>query len=405
MRETTMRCTPKLRPVVLGVATVFAVAVMGCRDDVTAPDTSEQKPAFSATSQTLSFTEVSAGSEYLTCGIATDQRVYCWGTSYLGDGEAHMRLYPGPIDGGMEFRRISAGYNYACGVTTSFQAYCWGRNYAGQVGDGTTTDRLSPVAVVGGLEFRMVSAGHSDHSCGITRDDRAYCWGGNHKGQLGNGTTVGSAVPVPVAGGLTFRDISAGRRHTCGIAKPSERAYCWGMNEKGLLGTGSEVEYSPVPVEVAGGRSFRQLAVGWDHACAVTPWNVAWCWGNGSEGQIGDGNTHQRWTPRRVAGDHLFGRITAGVFHTCAETTDNRAYCWGNNTYGALGNGNSLEDRLVPGPVAGNLWFTQVDAGGFYTCGKTDANQAYCWGRNWGGQLGDGTRTDRHTPTPVADPA
>jgi alpha-tubulin suppressor-like RCC1 family protein len=69
----------------------------------------------------------------------------------------------------------------------------------GQLGDGTTTDRTSPVPVLGGLTFARVSAGNG-HTCGVTTDGVAYCWGNNNYGQLGNGTTTNSSVPVKVAG-------------------------------------------------------------------------------------------------------------------------------------------------------------------------------------------------------------
>ena len=106
----------------------------------------------------------------------------------------------------LPFRQVSAG---TCGVTPDHRAYCWGDNFLGQLGDGTTTDRLTPVAVAGGLRFREVSTGFV-HTCGVTPDDRAYCWGLNASGQLGDGTTTNRLTPVAVAGGLRFRQVTAG---------------------------------------------------------------------------------------------------------------------------------------------------------------------------------------------------
>src|SRR6266487_4708730 len=104
----------------------------------------------------------------------------------------------------LSFRQVSAGEDHTCGVTTADRAYCWGRNFFGQLGDGTTTDRLTPVAVAGGLRFRHVSTG-SNHTCGVTTDDRAFCWGWNHYAQLGDGTTADRLTPGVVAGGRRFR--------------------------------------------------------------------------------------------------------------------------------------------------------------------------------------------------------
>lgn len=216
--------------------------------------------------------------------------------------------------------------DHTCGVTTANRAYCWGNNHSGQLGDGTGTTRLTPVAVAGGLEFRHVSAGQG-HTCGLTRDDRAYCWGENNLGQLGDGTTTRRHRPVAVAGGLSFRQVSVGFLHSCGIDAVNHKALCWGSNEYGRLGDGSTLKQRLKPVPVTGGRSFSQLSAGWDHTCAVTPGARVFCWGNGSNGQIGDGKTYQRWTPRAVTGGLSFTRVSAGVFHTCGETTNNLPYC------------------------------------------------------------------------------
>jgi alpha-tubulin suppressor-like RCC1 family protein len=168
------------------------------------------------------------------------------------------------------------------------------------------------------------------------------------------------------------------------------------------LGDGSTVKQRLAPVAVAGSHSFLQITAGWDHTCGVTSTHRAFCWGNGQDGQIGDGKTNQRWTPRAVVGGLSFDRLSAGVFHTCGETTTNRAYCWGSNTYGGLGIGEASDPRLVPLAVAGGHFFSQVSAGAFHTCGVTPENQGYCWGYNFGAALGDGTREDRWEPTPIA---
>jgi alpha-tubulin suppressor-like RCC1 family protein len=96
---------------------------------------------------------------------------------------------------------VNAGHEYTCGVTTADVAYCWGLNHSGRLGDGTATTRLTPVAVVGGLRFGGVSASLNGFTtCGITTGQRAYCWGSNYVGQLGDGTTTTSLTPVAVVG-------------------------------------------------------------------------------------------------------------------------------------------------------------------------------------------------------------
>ncbi|HEX6434728.1 MAG TPA: hypothetical protein VFZ87_10820, partial [Gemmatimonadales bacterium] len=149
--------------------------------------------------------------------------------------ELHPTLATTPS--ALSFRQVSAGFNHTCGVTTENRAYCWGRNKRGQLGDGTTTTRLTPVAVAGGLPFRQVSTAFS-HTCGVTTENRAYCWGNGGSGRLGDGTALDRLAPVAVAGGLPFRQISAAYGHTCAVTT-NDRAYCWGLNRDGRLGDGT----------------------------------------------------------------------------------------------------------------------------------------------------------------------
>ncbi|HEV8151175.1 MAG TPA: Ig-like domain-containing protein [Gemmatimonadales bacterium] len=185
---------------------------------------------------------------------------YCWGANgngQLGDGTTTDRLSWVLGGGGMSFAQggVSAGRQHTCGVTAAGAAYCWGLNSSGQLGDGTTTQRTSPVLVAGGLRFAALSAG-DNHTCGITTAGAAYCWGLNSSGQLGDGTTTQRLTPVPVAGGLTFAmsgfpysgTLSAGRNHTCGVTTGAA-VYCWGANDHGQLGNGSTLD-SAVPVRV-----------------------------------------------------------------------------------------------------------------------------------------------------------
>jgi alpha-tubulin suppressor-like RCC1 family protein len=282
----------------------------------------------------------------------------------------------------------------------TYQAYCWGYNGWGNLGDGTSYQRSTPTPVAGGLQFRMVEP-YEAHTCGVTlTDNRAYCWGFNGDGALGNGSTTSSPVPVAVAGTLRFSQVSTGRWHSCGIATDS-RAYCWGQNEKGQLGDRTEVPERTTPTPVADGHQFIQLDAGSEHNCAVRSDKKAFCWGNGRDGQFGNGQVYLSFWPRAVSGGLSFERVNVGRHHSCGETTTNRAYCWGRNTDGQLGDGTTSQ-RLTPVAVAGGLFFSQLSAGGMNSCGRTDTGQGYCWGDNVSGAVGDGTTTDRSKPTPVA---
>jgi alpha-tubulin suppressor-like RCC1 family protein len=312
----------------------------------------------------------------------------------------------------LSFLQVSTGVSHTCGVTADHRAFCWGQNDVGQLGDGTTRNDSTPVAVAGGLRFLQVSAGVS-YSCGVTTDNRAYCWGGNTFGRLGNGTTTSSLRPVAVSGGYRFRLVSAADLHTCGVAL-SDRALCWGSNRYGQVGDGSMVTVRKAPVLVAGSLRFRMVSAGGagdrGHSCGVTFDERGVCWGYGGAGELGDGTTGQRRLPRLVLGGLHFREVIAGIGpgggygSSCGVTTVDRAYCWGANGRGQLGDGTTTT-RLTPVAVSGGLRFSRVSTGFEQTCGVTTGNRAYCWGYDYYGQLGDGGPTggaDHLTPVAVA---
>jgi alpha-tubulin suppressor-like RCC1 family protein len=388
-------------------ATLAALILVSCTDEPPTEPTSTVEEAAtlsaSATAAPLSFYQMSGGDIH-TCGVTADNRLYCWGNNnrgQLGDGTTIERHTPVPVAPELRFRHVSAGIWYTCAVTTGYQAYCWGYNGWGNLGDGTDTERLTPVPVAGGRQFRLVET-YEFHTCAVTlADNRAYCWGFGGDGALGDGSTTSSRVPVAVAGTLRFHQVSVGRWHTCGVATDNQ-AYCWGNNQRGQLGDRTEVDNRTRPTLVADGHRFRQLDAGFEHNCAVRTDKRAFCWGNGRDGQIGNGKAYLSFWPRAVAGGLSFDRVTAALQHSCGETTLNRAYCWGlNGTDGRLGDG-TTERRLSPVAVAGGHFFSQLSAGSLHTCGKTDAGKGYCWGFNDYGQIGDGTTSGRRTPTPVA---
>ncbi len=406
MRAYLLLCS-SARPLSPMLAAAVLLPLAGCQQDAESPTAPEPVTALATTAtQVLAFSQVSAGRSH-TCGLTTDNRAYCWGSNdqgQLGDGTTTQRLRPVPVGGGHQFRQVIAGATNSCGLTMDNKAYCWGGNSFGELGDGTTTRRRTPVAVVGGLKFHQLDADGS-YTCGVSYSDRrAYCWGRNEYGHLGDGTTNNRTRPVPVAGMRQFLQVHAGNSHTCGIGYLDNRAYCWGRNHQGQLGDGTDAQRL-TPVAVLGGHSFRQVSAGGGHTCAVTNGDLAYCWGWNAFGQSGDGSTiAKRFRPKAVAGGLNFRDVSAGENHSCGRTTLNRAYCWGENFGGQLGDGTGFGTSSTPVAVAGGKRFRQVDGGGSHTCGKTPTDVAYCWGFNGQGQIGDGTTDTRDSPVAVAGP-
>ena len=245
----------------------------------------------------LTFISVSAGT-FHSCGVTLGGAAYCWGangTGQLGNGTNTSSSVPAAVSGNLTFASVSAGVASSCGLTTGGAAYCWGRNAEGQLGDGTTADSNVPTPVSGGLTFVSLSES-SYHRCGLTTDGVAYCWGLNGNGQLGAGIiTINSTVPVRVSSGLAFAFLSAGEFHSCGVTTDGA-AYCWGHGAFGQLGDGRNTS-SDVPVTVSGGLVFTFLSGGGSHSCGVTTGAAVYCWGSNRFGQLGDGTSTDRNVP------------------------------------------------------------------------------------------------------------
>lgn len=358
---------------------------------------------------------VSAGWEK-TCVTTEDLEAFCWGAQggggQLGNGSAtEMDSIPTLVEGGHDFSAVSARGDFSCALSSDGSAWCWGYNMYGQLGDGSTTTSGVPVEVSGGLTFVSLSANgfavystpeiHSSQACGLTDTGAAYCWGGNSEGQLGIDNTRDQSTPMPVAGGFSFQQISTGSEHTCGLTTLGV-AYCWGANGDGQLGDGTTTPDS-VPRMVSGGLSFEHISAGGSVTCAVTTDEVGYCWGRGGPGMIGNGSTLDRTTPQAISGGLSFRSVSTGLSHVCGVSVPGVVYCWGANNAGQLGDG-TLTSRTRPATPATDRRFVDVSAGDHHTCALSVEEEVFCWGDNRLGALGDGTTASSLTPVRVRWP-
>ncbi|MFO7892403.1 MAG: Ig-like domain-containing protein [Longimicrobiales bacterium] len=245
-----------------------------------------------------------------------------------------------------------------------------------------------------------ITAGQS-HTCALAPSGQAYCWGRNDRGQVGDGSFADAITPVSVTGGHRFRQLAAGYEFTCGVTFQN-RVYCWGANDLAQLGDGTYTD-SNSPVHVMS----RATAVsgGYGHACALTDIGSTYCWGSNRYGKLGQGVATGDTvpTPVEVTGGQRFVQLAAGGFHTCGLRADGQAFCWGSNVSGQIGDATNYV-RPVPTPVAGDLVFNGITAGYSHTCATTSYDnlaRVWCWGENGSYQLGDGTYDDRNYPVPV----
>ncbi len=386
-----------------------------------------------------------------TCGVTEAGEAYCWGyngAGRLGDGTQDARLDPVQVAGGHTWRQLDAGNGWTCGATEGDEAFCWGLGYDGRLGGGTWLNQATPnpvgsramtavgaqsvscglgadgnaycwgssaygglgnqvypletvpTDISGGLNATDMSA-RGLHTCAVDDAGAAWCWGANWWGNLGDGTQDHSAVPVQVASSETFASIHTAADFTCALNTTGD-AFCWGWNSYNELGSGTDVEFSADPVAVVGGHTFTRVEIGGRHACAIDDTGDGYCWGSGT--LLGDGGTGENSSePVAISGGHEWARIGAAAEHTCGLTTGGDVYCWGSNAEGQLGTTAVTDHADTPVLVEGGHTWTDLSVGdGWHTCAIDDAGNAYCWGRNDAGQLGDGTQNQAGTPVQVA---
>ena len=377
--------------------------------------------------------QVDAGGEF-TCAVVRGGQGYCWGNGelgVLGNGSRQSKLYPEPVmqDGAMNgdgFRSISGGQYLACGISQSGKAFCWGRGLYGGLGLGDDNGVFpEPMAVdrsgvLKGKTLVTVAAG-ANNACALDNRGRAYCWGGNFSGELGDGTTRKRKTPVRVdmTGQLKGRrlvEIAIGSSHTCAL-DAGGRAYCWGSNTHGELGIASGADQRLVPTRVDASGVLRgvdliDIGLGYDHSCAVGENGRAYCWGKARAGALGaDRKTNSR-VPVAVDRSGALGRsrlssVDSMSHHTCASTANGKSFCWGANGAGQLGNGSTdvaFSPVRVDATSSATGVLTGVTGGFKHSCAIDGDKVVFCWGRGQDGALGSGPSADQLIPVPVLAP-
>ena len=353
------------------------------------------------------FAAIEAGGSH-TCGLRYTGRAYCWGTNWLGErgtgpptpSPGHHVTRPTPVSGDLRFTELEATMGLTCGIVGPGIPYCWGDNRGGSVGDGSLVNRGTPTRVHTDVRLRLIRAG-SPAVCGLTADGQTHCWG----------MAPGASATTPQTMGFAFRfrDLAVGSQHACGLTSEG-KLFCWGANSSGQRGDGGNAP-TVTPVAVEPDSSFRTVSAGFSHTCAVTVGWVAMCWGYNGDGQVGNGTkgTSVR-QPATVSGGHSFTQSSLASTFSCAVAASGDAYCWGSNWRGQLGNDQDFNapgttaDKLqwpTPQLVAGGHAFRSISTGFEHTCGITTAGVALCWGLNLSGQLGTGN-TDFYPGTQLS---
>jgi alpha-tubulin suppressor-like RCC1 family protein len=353
--------------------------------------------------ESISFSDwnsISAGDNH-TCGTRSDGKLYCWGNNEegeVGDGSPSGPVYaPLRIGSFADWAQASAGGNHTCGVRKNGKLYCWGYDNFGQIGDGASTGATSPRRIGSFEDWANVSASYR-HTCGVRKNGKLYCWGRDTFGQIGDGDVANDhAAPSRIG---TFEDwvrVDAGGHHTCGV-RANGKLYCWGHDYNGQVGDGADTGATS-PRRIGTFEDWSRVAAGLSHTCGVRTNGKLYCWGYGEFGQVGDSEEDLlAESPRRIGSFEDWSRIAAGDSHTCGARTNGKLYCWGSDSYGQIGDDDGTH-AIAPRRVSSSEDWATVTAGENHSCGIR-AHKLYCWGRDNLGQLGDGTDDD----TPVTVP-
>jgi len=329
--------------------------------------------------------------------IQKNGRAWGWGNNnsgQMGDNSTICRVTPVSVGGlAKTFCKVGMGYSHAVAIAYTGRAWSWGVNTFGQLGDNSVTQRFTPVAVLGAAKtFCEIVAGGSGHSVGLDQYGRAWSWGFNNYGQLGDNTLVSKRTPVSILGTVkTFCTIAAGDSHTLAIDK-NGRAWAWGLNIFGALGNNSIANQS-TPVSVLGAiKTFCKISGGLVHTLAIDKNGRAWGWGDNGYGKLGDNSITSQRTPISVLGAvKTFCQISAGTDHSLAIDKNGRAWGWGYNIYGQIGN-NTLGNEFTPVSVLGAVkTFCQISAGDYHSVAIDKNGSTWAWGLGTSGQNGNGT--------------
>jgi alpha-tubulin suppressor-like RCC1 family protein len=332
----------------------------------------------------------------------------------------------GDVVPGAGAKQIASGYLHSCALLSDGTVQCWGDDDSGQLGDGNTNPSSTPMAVSGGtgvLSGVTAIAAGAYHTCALLANGTVQCWGDDDSGQLGNGsTTTDMPVTTPVTvqavgGGGTLtgvKAIAAGEYHTCALLANGSVA-CWGDDSTGQLGDGGST-YSDVPVaatELSTLGTIKAIAAGGYHSCVLIPDGQVYCLGFNDFGQLGDYSVSNSLTPALVnllpdpnpPSSITATAITASQENTCALIADGSAQCWGYNYYGDLGNG-SQNASDVPVIVSGLSGGTGISAGSAagtdHTCAVLASGAAECWGEGSYGELGNNSANSSEVPVTVS---
>ena len=305
---------------------------------------------------------IAAGHNH-SMALKSDGTVWAWGSNsngQLGNNSTTDSNIPVQVSGLTGATAIAAGYDYSMALKSDGTVWAWGWNGYGQLGNGTTAESNTPVQVLNLTGATAIAACY-DHSMALKSDGTVWAWGWNGYGQLGNNSTTNSKTPVQVSGLTgTVTAIAAGYSHSMAL-KSDGTVWAWGSNGSGQLGNGGTTN-SYIPVQVSGLTGATAISAGGYHSLALKSDGTVWAWGYNYYGQLGNNSTTNSKTPVQVSGLIGVTAISAGYYHSMALKSNGTVWAWGSNSSGQLGN-NGTADSSTPVQVNRLLLYLTLSAG------------------------------------------
>jgi alpha-tubulin suppressor-like RCC1 family protein len=341
------------------------------------------------------------------CAVQTTGAVRCWGDNSvgeLGDGTTTSSSVAMAVTGITKADGIASdGKNSFCTVLTTGVMDCWGENTSGELGNGTTTSSSVPVTVTGITNAISVTSDGEGSYCAVLASGSIACWGSNMSGQLGDGTMTGSSVPVAVTGITNASTVTSdGGGSYCAVLATGIVS-CWGANDFGQLGDGSTAS-SSVPTATGITDAVTVSSDTDSSFCAVLTTGAVECWGANFAGELGDGTTMRSTVPVAVTGITTAVSIADdGAESYCAVLSTGAVACWGLNSFGELGDATTTNSD-VPVAVLDITNAASITSDGDDSfCALLTSGSIDCWGANFSGELGNGSSSASSTPVAVSD--
>jgi alpha-tubulin suppressor-like RCC1 family protein len=339
--------------------------------------------------------------------------VRAWGYNalgQLGNGTRKNSDNPVPVmlPKGTRITSVRAGCDFSLALTTSGRILAWGDNADGQLGNGSTTSTSTPVRVKLGKHTKVIAVrAGCDFSLALTSKGSVLAWGQGKEGQLGNGSRHAHTRPVLVKlpKGVKITAITAGSQYALALSRTG-RLYAWGSNGTGELGNGKTADRDrPVKTRLPSGTRMKLVSAGSEFALAIARSGQLYAWGYNGNGQLGDGTTTSRHTPKKirfVVSGPPVGRITslfAGCYHSLALTSHGHVLAWGYNGDGQLGNDTTTDSHIpVKTDLPAGSHVKGISAGCVFSLARTASGLVLAWGYNGDGELGNGTTTNSDKP-------